>query len=324
MSDKKNIAVLMGGISSEREISLQSGKAVANALRETNNNIIEIIVKDERVDELDNYEIDVAFIALHGRFGEDGGIQKILESKGIPYTGSGVHASKLAMNKLKSKNIFERNNIPTPDYLTVSAVQSITEIIKKVERLKLPVVTKAISNGSSVGISIIKEYDELQNGINYTGSFDKEVLIEKYIEGRELTVGILNGTPLPVIEIKPALKFYDYDSKYKDKRTQYIILKASDVSSEESLFHSVYTSTQELAIRAHDSLGCRGISRVDMILGKDGQIYVLEVNTIPGFTERSLLPKAARAVNIGFTELCNMVIATAFKPTYKDTHIVCP
>jgi D-alanine-D-alanine ligase len=324
MSDKKTIAVLMGGISSEREISLQSGKAVANALRETNNNIIEIIVKDERVDELDNYEIDVAFIALHGRFGEDGGIQKILESKGIPYTGSGVHASKLAMNKLKSKNILKRNNIPTPDYLTVSAVQSITEIIKKVERLKLPIVTKAISNGSSVGISIIKEYGELQNGINYAGSFDKEVLIEKYIEGRELTVGILNSTPLPIIEIKSALKFYDYDSKYKDKGTQYIILKASDVSSEESLFHSVYTSIQELAIRAHDSLGCHSISRVDMILGKDGQIYVLEVNTIPGFTERSLLPKAANAVNIGFTELCNMAIATAFKPTYEDIHIVCP
>ncbi len=323
MSGKKNIAVLMGGISPEREISLQSGKAVASALRKTNNNVIEIIVEDERVDELDNYEIDVAFIALHGRFGEDGGVQKVLESKGIPYTGSGVYASRLAMNKLESKNIFKRNNIPTPDYLTVSAVQSITEIMEKVERLKLPVVTKAISNGSSVGISIIKEYDELQKGIDYAGSFGKEILIEKYIEGRELTVGILNGTPLPVIEIKPALKFYDYDSKYKDKRTQYVILKSSDVSSEESLFHSVYTSIQELATRAHDSLGCRGISRVDMILSKDGQIYVLEVNTIPGLTERSLLPKAASAVNIGFTELCNMVINTAFKPTYKDTHIVC-
>ncbi len=325
MSGKKNIAVLMGGISPEREISLQSGRAVATALRETgNNNVIEIIVKDERVDELDNYEIDVAFIALHGCFGEDGGVQKVLESKGIPYTGSGVYASNLAMNKLKSKNVFKRNNIPTPDYLTVSTAQSITEIAKEIERLKLPVVTKAISNGSSVGISIIKEYDELQNGINYAGSFDKEVLVEKYIEGRELTVGILNSTPLPVIEIRSALKFYDYDSKYKDKRTQYVILKSSDVSSEESLFPSVYASAQELAIRSHDSLGCRGISRVDMILDKDDHIYVLEVNTIPGFTERSLLPKAANAVNIGFAELCNMVINTAFKPTYNDTHIVCP
>lgn len=323
MSCTKNIVVLMGGVSSEREISLQSGMAVANALRQTGNNVIEIIVKDEKVDELDNYEIDVAFIALHGRFGEDGGIQKILESKGIPYTGSGVYASRLAMNKLESKNIFRMNNIPTPDYITVSALQSIAEIIKKVERLKLPVVTKAISNGSSVGISIIKTYEELQNGIHYAGSFGKDILVEKYIEGRELTVGILNDTPLPVIEIKPALKFYDYDAKYKDKRTKYVILKSGEASSEESLFHSVYARAQELAICAHDSLGCRGMSRVDMILGKDDKIYVLEVNTVPGLTERSLLPKAASAVNISFAELCNMAINTAFKPTYKN-HIACP
>ena len=310
MPDKKNIAVLMGGISSEREISLQSGKAVANALRETNNNIIEIVVNDEVVNELDNHEIDVAFIALHGRFGEDGGIQKVLESKGIPYTGSGVYASTLAMNKLKSKNIFRNNSIPTPDYDTVSTTQSMSEIVKRVKELNLPVITKPVSNGSSVGISIIKEYDELQDGINNAGLFGEEILIEKYIEGKELTVSILDNKPLPVIEIKPVSKFYDYNAKYKDKNTQYVVLKPGD----QTLPFSSYTSAQELAIHAHNSLGCRGFSRVDMILGKDGRIYVLEVNTIPGLTDRSLLPKAAGAVNIGFTELCIIIIDTAFIP----------
>ncbi|MFQ5964485.1 MAG: D-alanine--D-alanine ligase [Candidatus Scalinduaceae bacterium] len=315
MLDKKNIAVLMGGISSEREISFQSGKAVANALRKTNNNVIEIVVNDSVVDELDNHEIDVAFIALHGYFGEDGGIQEILESKGIPYTGSGVYASKLAMNKLKSKSIFKKNNILTPDYQSVSTKQTVRVIIKRAEKLGLPVVTKPIDNGSSAGISLIKEYDELKDGINYAGLFGNEILIEKYIEGRELAVGILNDKLLPIIEIKPASKFYDYVAKYKDKRTQYIVLK----SDNKSLFHSTYTDAQELAVQAHNSLECRGFSRVDMILGKDGKIYVLEVNTIPGFTERSLLPKAANAVNIGFVELCSIIVDTALKHKHTQS-----
>lgn len=315
MSNKKNIAVLMGGISPEREISFRSGKAVAGALRKTNNNVIDIIVNDKIVDELGVHEIDVAFIALHGYFGEDGGIQEILESKGIPYTGSGVYASRLAMNKLKSKGILRKGNIATPDYLTVLAMQDNSEIVEEVEKLKLPVVTKPINNGSSVGISIIREYDELQNGIDQAGEFGKEILVEKYIEGRELAVSILNDTPLPIIEIRPASKFYDYDSKYKDERTQYIVLKSSKTSSEESLAQSIYANAQELAVSAHKSLGCRGFSRVDMILGNDGEIYVLEANTIPGFTERSLLPKAASAVNINFVELCNIIVNTALKPT---------
>ena len=226
------------------------------------------------------------------------------------------------MNKLKTKEIFKKNKIPTPDYITVLTVQSITEIIRKVEKLGLPVVVKPVSNGSSVGVSIIKEYDDLQRGINYAGRYGEEILIEKYIKGRELTVGILNDKPLPVIEIRYAgsdtIKqtgitsgFYDYNAKYKDKRTQYITLKADNYSSSESLFHSTYINSQELAICAHDSLGCHGFSRVDMILGNDDEIYILEVNTIPGLTERSLLPKAASAINIDFTELCNFIIDTA-------------
>ncbi len=313
MTEEKNIAVLMGGISPERKISLQSGKAVSNALEKADNHVIKIVVNDDLVSELDNYKIDVAFVALHGRFGEDGGIQEVLESKDIPYTGSGVSASRLTMDKVKSKDIFKKNNIPTPDYSAVSTTQSMSEIVKSVKKLKLPVVTKPVSNGSSIGISIIREYDELPDGIKHTGPHGTEVLIEKYIEGRELTVSILEDKALPVIEIKTATGFYDYDAKYKSKNTQYIILESAEESSGCTLSHAVYDRVQELAIRVHNSLGCRIFSRVDMILGNDGEIYILEVNTIPGFTERSLLPKAAAAANISFTELCSIIVGAAFK-----------
>ncbi len=314
MSNEKYVVVLMGGISPEREISLQSGKAVANALAKTNNNVIKIIVNDDIVNELDNYKIDIAFIALHGYFGEDGGIQEILESKGISYTGSGISASRLAMNKVESKDVFRRNNIPTPDYFKASAVQSMSEIINNVNNLKLPVITKPVSNGSSIGISIIKEYTGLIDAIEHTGRYNKEILVEECVKGRELAVSILGDKALPVIEIKTATGFYDYDAKYKSNNTQYIILESADETSERALSHAVYDRVQELAVRVHNSLGCRNFSRVDMILNKDDEIYVLEVNTIPGFTERSLLPKAAAAANISFVELCNTIVNTAYTP----------
>ena len=316
MSDEKYIVVLMGGISPEREISMQSGKAVANALSMDNKNVIKIIVNDDMVNELDNYKIDVAFIALHGYFGEDGGIQEVLESKGIPYTGSGITASKLAMNKVESKDVFRRNNIPTPDYFKASTVQSLSQIINSVKSLKLPVITKPVSNGSSIGIYIIKEYIEIIDAIKHTGSCSEEILVEECIEGRELTVSVLNKKALPVIEIKTATGIYDYDAKYKSDKTQYNVLTSADKSSETTLSHDVYERVQELAVRAHNSLGCRTFSRVDMILNKDAEIYVLEVNTIPGFTERSLLPKAAAAANISFPELCNVIVNAACKYTF--------
>lgn len=311
MSDEKYIVVLMGGISPEREISLQSGKAIASALSVDNKNVIKIIVNDDMVNELDNYKIDVAFIALHGYFGEDGGIQGVLESKGIPYTGSGIAASKLAMNKVESKEVFRRNNIPTPDYFSTSTMQNVSEIADSAKSLKLPLITKPVSNGSSFGISIIKEYDEIENAIEHTGRYGGEILVEECIEGRELAVSVLNEKALPVIEIKTATGIYDYDAKYKSDKTQYNVLTAGKDSSETTLSHDVYGRVQELAVRSHTSLGCRTFSRVDMILNKDDEIYVLEVNTIPGFTERSLLPKAAAAANISFSELCNTIVDAA-------------
>jgi len=316
MSDEKYIVVLMGGISPEREISLQSGKAVVNALSTDNKNVIKIIVNDDMVNELDNYKIDVAFIALHGYFGEDGGIQEVLENKGIPYTGSETAASKLAMNKVESKDAFRRNNIPTPDYFTASTEQNISEIANRVKSLKLPVITKPVSNGSSIGIYIIKEYIEITDAIKYTGRYSEEILVEECIEGRELAISVLNDKALPVIEIKTATGIYDYDAKYKSDKTQYTVLASADKSSETTLSHDVYERVQDVAVRAHNSLGCRTFSRVDVILNKDDEIYVLEVNTIPGFTERSLLPKAAAAANISFSELCNTIVNAACEHTF--------
>ena len=320
MSNERYIVVLMGGISPEREISMQSGKAVADALSK-DNNVIKIIVNDDMVNELDNYKIDVAFIALHGYFGEDGGIQGVLESKGIPYTGSGITASKLAMNKVESKDIFRKNNVPTPDYFTTSAIQNVSEITNSAKSLKLPLITKPVSNGSSYGISIVKEYAGIKNAIEHTGGYGSEILIEECIEGRELTVSVLNEKALPVIEIKTATGIYDYDAKYKSDKTRYNVLTPGDDSSETTLSHDVYERAQELAVRAHNSLGCRTFSRVDMILNKDDKIYVLEVNTIPGFTERSLLPKAAAAANISFPELCNVIVNAACKCTLMPEQV---
>ena len=321
MSDEKYIVVLMGGISPEREISLQSGKAVVNALSADNKNVIKIIVNDDMVNELDNYKIDVAFIALHGYFGEDGGIQEVLENKGIPYTGSETAASKLAMNKVESKDAFRRNNIPTPDYFTASTEQNISEIANRVKSLKLPVITKPVSNGSSIGIYIIKEYIEITDAIKYTGRYSEEILVEECIEGRELAISVLNDKALPVIEIKTATGIYDYDAKYKSDKTQYTVLASADKSSETTLSHDVYERVQDVAVRAHNSLGCRTFSRVDVILNKDDEIYVLEVNTVPGFTERSLLPKAAAAANISFSELCNTIVNAACEHTFVPGQI---
>jgi len=321
MSEEKYIVVLMGGISPEREISLQSGKAVVNALSTDNKNVIKIIVNDDMVNELDNYKIDVAFIALHGYFGEDGGIQEVLENKGIPYTGSETAASKLAMNKVESKDAFRRNNIPTPDYFTASTEQNISEIANRVKSLKLPVITKPVSNGSSIGIYIIKEYIEITDAIKYTGRYSEEILVEECIEGRELAISVLNDKALPVIEIKTATGIYDYDAKYKSDKTQYTVLASADKSSETTLSHDVYERVQDVAVRAHNSLGCRTFSRVDVILNKDDEIYVLEVNTVPGFTERSLLPKAAAAANISFSELCNTIVNAACEHTFVSGQV---
>ena len=325
----KNIVVLMGGISPEREVSLRSGNAVAKALTEAGFNVSCIDVKDEKIEELDHMEIDVAFIALHGYFGEDGGVQELLESKGIPYTGSGINASKLAMDKLATKKCFIEAGLTTPDYITVTEFQEFTEIQQEINNLGLPVVLKPTRNGSSIGISIIKDIKNLQTGLEKAFEFGYELLIEKYIKGRELTLGILDDKALPIIEIKTAVEFYNYDAKYKDNRTEYLIVKTTSGNDKNTvedflnntgyLSPSLYNEAQELALNAHKVLGCRGFSRVDMLLDNIGKFYLLEVNTIPGFTEKSLLPKAAKAAGMSFSSLCKKIAELAFQNSLVTT-----
>lgn len=319
----KNVVVLMGGVSSEREISLRSGNAVAKALADAGFTVSCIDVKDEKIDELNQREKEVAFIALHGYFGEDGGVQQLLELKGIPYTGSGINASKLAMDKLATKNCFVEAGLKTPDYVAVTEFQEEDEMQHEIMRLGLPVVLKPIRNGSSIGISIIKDIRNLQIGMKKAFEFGYEVLVEKYIKGRELTVGILEDKALPIIEVKPAVEFFNYDAKYKDNRTEYLIVEKTSVESGSEagnsrlkigfLPFSLYAKAQELALCAHRVLGCRGFSRVDMLLDEKNELYLLEVNTIPGFTEKSLLPKAAKAAGISFSALCEKIVDLAFQ-----------
>ncbi len=311
MYKARNVAVLMGGVSSEREISLCSGAAVSKALKQAGYNVVCIEVNDETVEELDGLEIDVAFIALHGYFGEDGGIQNLLELKGIPYTGSGVEASKVAMDKIETKRRLFVRGLPTPDYVSLDQHHVTSEMRKFIDMLGLPVIVKPARSGSSIGISVAEDFTELRKGLEKALKFSSKAFVEKYVKGRELTVGILGNKPLPIIEIKPSVEFFDYVAKYNDNSTEYDTVV--------SLPPSVYIEVQQVALKAHQTLGCRGFSRVDMILGEDEHIYLLEVNTIPGFTERSLLPKAAMAANIGFVNLCEMIVEFVL----QDVEAVC-
>ncbi len=318
----KNIVVLMGGISPEREISLRSGNAVARALNGAGFNVSCVDVKDEKIKELDHVEIDAAFIALHGYFGEDGGVQQLLESKGIPYTGSGINASKLAMDKLATKKCFIKDGLKTPDYIMITEFQELAEVRHEIINLGLPVILKPTRNGSSIGISIIKDVNDLPLGLEKAFEFGYELLVEKYIHGREFTVGILDDKALPIIEIKPATEFFNYEAKYKDDRTRYLIVETTleedrigsdSLCSVGFLSSSLYHKAQALALSAHRTLGCKGFSRVDILFDDRDNFYLLEVNTIPGFTEKSLLPKAAKAAGISFTSLCEKIVDLAFQ-----------
>jgi D-alanine-D-alanine ligase len=300
------IGVLMGGPSEEREISLKSGKAVYESLKNAGFEVVPIDIKsqdlNENIEKIKSYNIEVAFIALHGRFGEDGTVQKILEDLNIPYTGSGVLASRLALNKVLSRQRFLAFGLNVPDYIVLEKKNFVKDV-SPLDRLKFPRVVKPACQGSSIGLSIVDDKDSLIKAIDLAFTFDEKIIIEEYIKGREVTVGIIDETPLPVIEIIPQKRFFDYEAKYTPGLTQYIV----PAKIEEKIASQIKNS----ALVAHKSLGCFGFSRVDMIL-RDNKVYVLEVNTIPGLTETSLLPKAAKAVGIDFLELCLKLIDSAY------------
>jgi len=298
------IGVLMGGPSSEREISLKSGRAVLDNLLQAGCRAVavDIICEDigENIRLIESQGIDCAFIALHGRFGEDGKIQKILDTIGIPYTGSGTRASSLAMDKHASREIFASQGLKVPGSKLFDK-QGFKKAM--LASIKLPAVVKPVAQGSSIGLYIVDNRQGLEDAVSASFNYDERILIEEYIKGRELTVGILDGKALPVIEIRPAHRFFDYEAKYKPGLTSY------DVPAK--IPEETGRLAKQAALSAHKSLGCFGCSRVDMILSQD-KIFILEVNTIPGMTETSLLPKAAGCAGIDFVGLCEKLLEMAY------------
>ncbi len=293
---KKNIGVLMGGTSSEREISLKTGRSIYKALRQEGFKPIAIDVGKDIVSDLKKHKIEVAFIALHGPLGEDGTIQGLLEVLGIPYTSSGVLASALAMDKVKAKEIFQAHQIPTPAWQVAQKGQ-------KARIQKFPVVVKPVRQGSAVGVTIVENQSQLPGALRQSFRYEDTAIIEQYIQGKELTVGVLNDQPLPVIHIIPQNKFYDFESKYAPGGSRHII--PAGLSS------SLEKKARFLGVAAHQSLGCRGATRVDMILDNQNRFFVLEVNTIPGMTETSLLPDAAKACGYSFNKLVLAILKDA-------------
>ena len=333
-----NIAVLLGGISPERNISFLSGRAAVFALRERGHSVIALdpsrgvhaIVSDDELraatavevteTELAGFSplkmiecftsalfdgIDLVFILLHGRFGEDGYVQSLLDLRGIPYTGSTMLASAAAMDKGLSKMLFQVAGIPTPFWVSVRPDQADdTDLLAEVRKeINGPMVVKPNDQGSTVGMTILQQAtdEELSAAIRLAGQFTELILVERYIPGRELTVAVLGNTSLPIIEIVPKDGYYDYANKYTQGKTEYFC--PAELSEE------VQNHVQNLAIAAHNILGCRAYSRVDFRLTEDNMPYCLEVNTIPGFTETSLVPMAARAAGIEFGDLCEEIIA---------------
>ncbi len=303
------IGVLMGGPSSEREISLKSGKTVYESLKAGGIDAVCIDIKtsdsEENIRLIKSYNIDCAFLALHGRFGEDGQIQKLLDGLNMPYTGSGASASKLAMDKVASRVIFKENGLNVPAYNVVDRSSYNIKWRKQNKRFKFPLVVKPVTNGSSIGLSIIDRREDLDKAMDLAFGFDERIIIEDYIEGREVTVGILDGKPLPVVEIIPKKRFFDYEAKYLSGMTDYAVPA--------ELKPSIAAKVQEAGLSAHRLLGCHGSSRVDIILNKENMPFILEVNTIPGLTATSLLPKAARAAGIEFASLCLKLIELAYE-----------
>ncbi|MFH0939126.1 MAG: D-alanine--D-alanine ligase [Planctomycetota bacterium] len=304
------IGVLYGGPSSEREVSIESGENVAKALASAGHDVHRVLL-DETFTSRDarSLGIDVAFLVVHGEFGEDGRLQQILEEADIPYTGSGVDASSMAFDKVLAKRAFEKHNVRTPTWMSlevneIDRVGGISDMY-----LMPPLVVKPATGGSSLGVTIVRQENQLEPAINKAFEFGDSILLERYIKGRELTVGVLGQTTLPVAELKVPGEFYDYNAKYKDDRTR--IVCPADLTPE------ARTVVEGMGLAAHQVLGCRDVSRTDIILSEDGLAWVLEVNTLPGMTAHSLLPHAAAAVGKSYTVLCEDLLRLALERSVR-------
>lgn len=304
------IAVLAGGIGDERDISIQSGKYIAEAIKKTGANVITADITPQNMDVLDNTDIDVFFIALHGKFGEDGQLQQILEDKSLTYTGSGPKASELAFDKTPAKNAFENAGVSTPAAIQFDQNTNLNQLEENLLNFAQKYVIKPQKQGSSVGITITEDIKYAIEAAQQTQKQFGDCIIEKFIPGREITVGIIVRQTLPIIEIKTKNPFYDYHAKYLDDQTEYLFDTIKDPDT--------ISKINSVALDCFDALGCRGFARVDFILADDNTPYCLEVNTIPGFTSHSLLPKAAENAGIPMSSLCEKIIQTAVQTKKLD------
>ena len=294
------VAVLLGGRSAERDVSLKSGGMVLGALLRSGVDAHPFDPQEKGLDVLIAERFDRVFIALHGRYGEDGTIQGALELLGIPYTGSGVMASALALDKWRTKLLWEATGVPTPRYALLRAA---TDFRAVVERLGLPVMVKPANEGSSIGMTKVRKAGELEAAYALAASYDQLVIAEQFIDGPELTVGVLGHDALPAIRLETPRDFYDYEAKYLADDTRYLLPCGLPEAEERDI-------AQE-SLRAFDTLGCRGWGRVDLMLDRAGARYFLEVNTSPGMTDHSLVPMAARHAGIGFERLCLRILELA-------------
>ena len=296
--DFGKVAVLMGGGSNERAVSLLSGDAVFHALKRLGMEADAFDPSDRDINEIQSY--NKAFIALHGRGGEDGSIQAFLKSKNVAYTGSDSLSSAIGIDKLKTKLVWRSLNITTPDFLQVTEKTSYAEIA---DAIGVPFFIKPSNEGSSIGIDKIKNEKQYQNAFLKTSKIDTNVIVEKFVDGEEYTVAIVDGKTLPVIKIKPSNEFYDYEAKYIKDDTQYICPSGIEKHKEALI--------SEEALKAFKAIGCSSWGRVDFMMDKEGRHYFIEVNTSPGMTSHSLVPMAAKEVGINFDQLVLEILKTA-------------
>ena len=306
---KKNIAVIMGGRSLEREISLKSGQRISNALRKLGHNVIKLDIDESIVGNLNQEKIDLAYIALHGKDGEDGTIQEILEVLNIPYTGPGVYPNVLSFDKIVSKQIFMSQNIPTPPFyfLNTSSFRELgaSKLLPFIaKKIGMPLVVKPSAQGSALGIKLVDSENDLPHAIISALSYSKKVVLEKFIDGIELAVSIIGKEKprvLPVVEIVPKKKFFDFESRSKIEEVDYFVPAR--------ISHSMDKKVKQVALQVHNTLKCTKLSRVDIMLDKKEEIpYVLELNTSPGMTNTSLLPMAAEEAGMSFENLVEEII----------------
>ena len=302
------IGVLMGGCSSEREISLRSGRGVSAALLEAGHQVTAMDIqsddKHKIIGQVRAANIDVAFIALHGSLGEDGAIQSILEEMDIPYTGGGVQASQKAFNKVIAQRIFKEHHLPVADHVSITDGRMMDFKTAFAVLKRLPFVVKAACQGSSIGIYLVRHPSQWESALKDALAFGPCVLIEKFIKGRELTAGILDREPLPLVEMCFKSPFFDYSSKYQKGLTDFVV--PAKISGD------LTQKIQKIALGAYEALGVEGFARIDIRLDETENPYILEVNTVPGFTETSLFPKAAQQAGYSFTDVCTKLLDLAY------------